>query len=372
MQVDAALPAGNMIAGKYDEASRTQSLEKEMRDTAGNWFYWKFRAVFTESEAAQRTEFQFRFENGPAMGECGPAYSTDCGRTWQWLGAESVQRDPVDGFTFTCIPGVQEVWFCMGIPYLQGELETFLLTRPDIRKSVLCRTKRGRDAELLTIPGGGKKLFLTCRHHACEMMASYVMEGILSAIRGYTVYAVPFVDKDGVEDGDQGKYRSPHDHNRDYWNTPVYPETAAIMCLLDEIKPDVVLDLHCPWLHDVGNPNGTSKLIHYLEAEAPAMSRAQEKFGELLKQTARPLIFTNKDKLPFGSEWNGKEMISPEHGVMFDTWVQMTLPDAKLILTMEIPYAKVYDTPILADDARKLGRAFAEALLLMDDEAEKE
>ncbi|MBQ6011409.1 MAG: hypothetical protein IJL17_22960, partial [Kiritimatiellae bacterium] len=25
---------------------------------------------------------------------------------------------------------------------------------------------------------------------------------------------VPFMDKDGVENGDQGKHRAPHDHNR--------------------------------------------------------------------------------------------------------------------------------------------------------------
>ncbi len=366
--VDAKIPAGNTIVKSYDEVSRTFFLEKEFRDTEGNWFYWKFRAIFADSDVNQT--FTFRFENGPAIGECGPAFSLDQGKSWQWLGMESVLRDPADMFSFTCKPGMKEVWFCMGIPYLQNDLKVFLDKNPDVERKVLCRTKQNREVELLIIPGGSKKLLLTSRHHACEMMATYVLEGIMDyAVKSekfrsrYTVYAVPFVDKDGVENGDQGKYRRPHDHNRDYWDTPIYPETAAVMALIRKLKPDVMFDLHCPWLHDVGNPNGTSKLIHYLESENPEMSRTQHRFGELLEQTACPLVFFDNDKLPFGSEWNNKEVITPEKGITFDTWGQETVPEADLVLTMEIPYAKVYETPILAADARNLGHAFADALL---------
>ena len=43
-------------------------------------------------------------------------------------------------------------------------------------------------------------------------------------IPNYLVYVIPFVDIDGVENGDQGK-QAPHDHNRDYINSPIYPET---------------------------------------------------------------------------------------------------------------------------------------------------
>ena len=44
---------------------------------------------------------------------------------------------------------------------------------------------------------------------------------------------VPFVDYDGVVDGDQGKYRLPRDHECDYGRDvpPIYPETAAIRAL---------------------------------------------------------------------------------------------------------------------------------------------
>jgi hypothetical protein len=58
-------------------------------------------------------------------------------------------------------------------------------------------------------------------------MASYSLEGLMEGIlagddvgrwlAGHVEFlVVPFVDKDGVEEGDQGKNRRPHDHNRDY------------------------------------------------------------------------------------------------------------------------------------------------------------
>jgi hypothetical protein len=37
------------------------------------------------------------------------------------------------------------------------------------------------------------------------------------------VVIVPFMDKDGVEEGDQGKNRKPHDHNRDYIGESIHP-----------------------------------------------------------------------------------------------------------------------------------------------------
>jgi murein tripeptide amidase MpaA len=40
-------------------------------------------------------------------------------------------------------------------------------------------------------------------------------------------FIVPPVDKDGVEDGDQGKNRKPYDHNRDYLQR-IHREIQAI------------------------------------------------------------------------------------------------------------------------------------------------
>ena len=74
-------------------------------------------------------------------------------------------------------------------------------------------------------------------------------------------FIVPFVDKDGVEDGDQGKNRRPHDHNRDY-KLRIYPEVRAITERLpawSDSKPLFFLDMHCPWLRGGDDPNDPGK-----------------------------------------------------------------------------------------------------------------
>ncbi len=59
------------------------------------------------------------------------------------------------------------------------------------------------------------RVLITCRHHACESTASYVVEGMMAALLAETeagewfrenteVLVIPSMDKDGVEDGDQG------------------------------------------------------------------------------------------------------------------------------------------------------------------------
>lgn len=95
--------------------------------------------------------------------------------------------------------------------------------------NTLTKTRKGASSPLLVIAGGkdAKNILLTARHHACEAIASYALEGFLEealsdtpmgrAFREkYALHVVPFVDLDGVEAGDQGKGRKPHDHNRDY------------------------------------------------------------------------------------------------------------------------------------------------------------
>ena len=102
------------------------------------------------------------------------------------------------------------------------------------------------------------RVLVTCRYHACEMMTNYFAEGMLESILGGSaagawfrknveLLLIPFVDKDGVEDGDQGKNRIPVDHKSD--REGIYPETAALRRFIPEWrngKPLVDLDLHDP------------------------------------------------------------------------------------------------------------------------------
>lgn len=171
---------------------------------------------------------------------------------------------------------------------------------------------------------------------------------------------MPFADKDGVEAGDQGKNRDPHDHNRDYNATPLYPEIAAWMKLGESSKDDVVfsLDLHCPYIAGQWNDRvylvGSAKSDHAAEEKAFAAALERERRG--------PLPFRAADGyLPAGEAWNkpGNYAAGRSNGA----WARDTFSGARLAGAMEIAYADAQGVEVNAASARALGRDLAAAAL---------
>ena len=83
IKVDADFPGGNIIVDKID--GDTVSVQQDLRDTAGEWFYWQFRVRGAQGRAVT---FQFSKQ---VLGVLGPAFSLDQGESWNWLGKESVK-----------------------------------------------------------------------------------------------------------------------------------------------------------------------------------------------------------------------------------------------------------------------------------------
>ena len=209
--LDADYPGGNIVLERID--GNTVLLHQDLRDTQGWWFYWNFRV----RRAAGRT-ITFKFTDGNPIGVRGPAVSTDAGATWAWLGARAVKDA---SFKYTFAKSDRDVRFCFAIPYQQENLTSFLNehAHPNLKVEELCKTPKGRSVERIR---AGKvdgepnyRILLTARHHACEMIANYALEGLLEAVladnvrglwlrQNVEILAVPFMDKDGVEDGDQG------------------------------------------------------------------------------------------------------------------------------------------------------------------------
>src|SRR5690625_6021252 len=75
------------------------------------------------------------------------------------------------------------------MPDPAGERERLLAAytaHPALERRLLTHTRRGRRVELLRL---GKlrgepqqRVLLTCRHHACETMASHVLEGLMTRV----------------------------------------------------------------------------------------------------------------------------------------------------------------------------------------------
>jgi hypothetical protein len=322
VDISTDFPGGNVVVKRNEGAA--VELAPDLRG-GRDWFYWCFEATAKRPGVVVFTfpEKVAGFEGG-AIGNQGPAVSVDGGKSWGWMGTKPVRvKGTSFGYGFSR-PG-QKVRFAVTIPYLQSDFEAFVARNaknPHLTTAVLTRSRQGRPVELVQIgrPGPGvKAVLMTARHHACESIASFVLEGLMQAAiadtpageefrRRYVLYAVPFVDKDGVEDGDQGKWRSPHDHNRDYGDKPLYPEVRAIMELGEAKDVRAALDFHCPTLvmpdHQVMYFAGPADVpAHNLDTVKQFAERIKSELPE--GSPVGPLVWLRKAGADSPSQYSG-------------------------------------------------------------------
>jgi len=364
--IDANYPGGNIVVERIE--GDTVHLRPDLRDTEGWWFYWSFRV-----RGAQSRSLTFVFSGPNPIGVRGPAVSTDAGRTWSWLGAEAAEGG---SFRHDFPEDDAEVRFGFAIPYLEENLKEFLAEyqgSPHLSLQPLCKTSHGRAVERLHVgrlDGAPRyRVLLTARHHACEMMANYVLEGALEAVladnedgrwfrRNVEILAIPFMDKDGVEEGDQGKNRKPRDHNRDYIGKSVHPSVAALRTFVPNWSNDrlvAAFDLHCPWIRGAHN-----EVIYIVGSADEDMWQRQQEFGRLLESVqSGPLVYRASDNLPFGQAWNTGSNVGSNRSCA--QWAS-DLEGMRLTASFEIPYANAGGRPVTPDSARAFGQSLARAL----------
>lgn len=367
--IDGDFPGGNIKVDSID--GQVVKLRPDLRDTQGDWFYFAFRV-----RDAQGRTIRFEFDHENRVGARGPAVSQDGGATWRFLsdqpGFDSRQ------FSYQFGPDDKEVRFATSFVYTQEHWDRFVSKHPALKTSVLCRSRKGRDVELVRTGNPDAKLgcFLSARHHCCEMMASFVIEGILDEVlstgddatwlrENVSFFVVPFVDKDGVEDGDQGKNRRPHDHNRDY-HQAIYPEVRAIkeqLARAMEGKEYVFLDLHCPWLRG-GKYN---EALYSPGPQSPRMIAALKRFSDLLEvqQQGAAIPYKESNNLPYGQGWNTASNYSAAPGAppkMSSTAWAATQTNCIWGGTFEVPYANAEGAVVDDASCRQLGHNVARCL----------
>ncbi len=345
MQILKNVPSPNIRVIRQEE--NDVWLEPEQRDIIPgiHWFYWHFAA-----EGAPNKTVRFHMGPWPVVGYCGAAVKHE-GEGWRWAGKPI---EDYTGFEYTFGPEETRVEFCHDFHY-SFDRWTDLVSRLGLQDAaeVLTVSEKGRPVPLLRVGEGPRCALIACRHHACESTGSYVTEGLLreylrSPLPQLRLLIVPFVDLDGVLDGDQGKNRFPHDHNRDYSDAPLYRSVEAVMRLAREEKPEFVFDLHSPWHFGDTNDHFYMDLFGVtaqrekidrfraiLEAESqndPPAVRYRREYDEMLlkKHADRPL----DQKVP-----NFKEFFASRKEV-------------SLICTMEMPYFG--DPPFRVNEADML------------------
>jgi hypothetical protein len=357
----------------------TIRLHQDLRDTRGDWFYWYFRV----RGAAGRT-LSFQFPRGNVIGVRGPAVSLDEGESWTWLGTAAVNDT---SFRYAFAPDADEVRFSFAMPHVQSDLRKFLKAydgHQNLKVGTLCETRNGRTIELLHLGRlDGEcdhRILITCRHHACEMMANYVLEGMMEAIladsedgnwfRQHVEFVmIPFVDKDGVEEGDQGKNRKRHDHGLDYAGESIYPSVRAIKELVPEWSEGRLrfsLDFHCPWIRGAKHEILLFPHLYRLRAtgqieRAAAFLKTLETLqtGPLAFKTDDSLLFTGWGATPYEkSAWTRPPQQAPPRSISL--WVT-NLPGVHFASGLEIPYANVSGTPVTVASAQAFGHDLARA-----------
>ena len=368
--VDGEVPSGNVIVeGVTGDVVR---VRQDMRDSA-DWFYWAFRVRGAEGRTL-RFEFTDGYAGGPVSAR-GPAVTRDGGRTWSYA-AEKTSSPK--GFTYAFAIDESETWFYQTFQYFPRQWDEFLAAHEADRGRLfvadeLCKSRKGRSvprARFGCIGGKPKfRVWVSSRHHCGEATATYALEGLLSQVfaegeigdwlrENVEFMVVPFMDYDGVTDGDQGKGRKPHDHNRDY-DTFIYPETKAAREWIRDYAHDtldIFFDFHCPWVRE-----GSNETLCQVYGPSETNTAAQKRWGALLeKMQSGSMGYRLKDDIPWGVSWNGPSNYTA--GLSSTGWARKTLKGCRLVDTYEIPFSKANGRTVTPESCRELGRDTARVL----------
>ena len=335
IQIDCDFPGGNIRVRDLDEAHGVVAISPDSSPARGEWFWFHFRVC---GAAGRTLRFDFGNPKGEFIGPLGPAVSTDGGKSWHWLQPEGGASGVFFDYAFPDDAG--EVRFAHGIPYNEAEWGAFDASLPDnprIVRDVLCKSQSGRrDVEMLTVePRQGIRpewLFVfTARHHCSEVSANPVMEGFIEEALSNTSEGrwisenarclfIPFMDKDGCEEGDQGKNRKPHCYNRDYVEG-LYSSVRALKKLISEQSKGMkvfFIDLHSPWSRT--NEHEWYYCLGPDNPDRPELDARWRRFREELSAATAggPLVYNPKWDIPGGVGYNQSERMGTSSCAWFN------------------------------------------------------
>ncbi|WP_226010753.1 M14 family zinc carboxypeptidase [Halomicrobium salinisoli] len=361
-----AHPGGNADVVGHD--GHTIVLEPEQRDSEKQWFYWNF-----EVRSRSDVTLDFRFHGCEPLGPWGPATTTG-NDSWEWLGTEAATDR--SQFSYSFAEG-EVRRFAFSLPYQLRHLDRFLNERAQwtsLSRTSIGTSDGGRSVPCLSAGARGetRNIVLACRHHACETTASYVLEGIVDGLltegsdllSTRRLHVFPLVDVDGVERGDQGKHRIPHDHNRDYATSnalldsipSLYASTEAIRNYLDRIDGqfEFSLDLHCPWMY--GERNDRPFFVDDPDDVSPSVAALGQTLEKVTESRGSDGIRFDATPGTGIENFHSGEPAAP-------TFSQHLSDRGAISTTLEVPYFGVDGNEITSDSCRRFGVDISRAVI---------
>ncbi|MDD4688378.1 MAG: hypothetical protein PHE51_01355 [Eubacteriales bacterium] len=343
MKISTDFLGGNILIKGQD--GDTFYLDCELRDTEGEWFYWAFCAQGFEGRT-----IKFVFEK-PWIGYFGPAISSDLNH-WEWLNSGDDHS-----FEYTFGENEDKVYFAHHLLYHPDRFASFA-RKHGLEIKEFCNSRKGRSVPMVEFGEGDRLVILAARHHACESTGSYALEGtieglIKNPINNLRYICVPFVDYDGVVDGDQGKNRFPHDHNRDYPADAgaIYPEVKQIREIADNNDVFLAFSFHSPW-----HKGGLNDKAFLPQMTLDKLDRLVE-FGNTFESciTQEAFKYEQKNDYPPNTDWNKVGM------PCFETYL-LNNKGNYVTTSVELAYFGEYNNRITQDNTVEFGRCFAKAM----------
>lgn len=352
MHIKKNYPGGNIDVVSIQD--RDVFLKQEQRDSDCRWFYWNFSV-----EDAGGREVAFHFTDGEVVGPFGPAVSED-GFHWRYRPEAFIDHRT---FRYRFEDSGRIAYFAFCIPYQVAHFTDFIKKQNSsyLTMGVLGVSEQGRDIPMLRLGKGERNIVFTCRHHCCESTGSYALEGMIRSLCGecagalerFTFHIFPFIDVDGVENGDQGKGHRPHDHNRDYTVSPLYRSVKLLCEYTEGLQCEALLDMHSPYkwgnlddLPHVHECPETRELTAFLEN----LTEFSRRGGESIRYVAS--LYRSRSGGPYNPADSPtcKNFFYQNRG-------------AKISVTVETPYSGALKVPYTPEIMRRWGAAVIRALL---------
>ena len=366
MHISCNFPGGNGV-WTIDAEQQIITLKPDLRDSTEEWFYWSIAI-----DGPRAGGWVIQLPNDLCLSGAGPAISRDHWRSWEWLTSEFVD---LDAGRFQLPEGGETLYLAVAPPYTMAHWQRACARWQQdagFSLAMIGTSAAGRAIPVAQFgnPDGKHLLCLSARHHCCEMQANRIIDGFCSAIMSETsagaswlkdnasIHVIPFIDIDGVEAGDQGKNRAPHDHNRDYGSATRWPETEAYRNYVQKLNkiPDIGFDIHCPWIRR--DRNETAFIVG-LEGDA-IQERQRNLLNDWVAANKGELPNNGEDFIAFGVDWNNRKKTGTEKLNNCSRWLHETL-GVKLAATLETPYGLVHNIKVSEANLHQLGAELAEA-----------
>ena len=343
MKIHADFECGNIRVLREDGCNIY--LQNEMRGTTRDYCYWCF---CVEGAQGKTLSFHLSME---WVGPFGAAVSHDLIH-WHWMDS----RDSGSEFTYHFREDEDVVYFAHDFVYTPRRFDA-VVEELGLSVETLCLSPKGREVPCMRIGNGEKKLVLASRHHSCESPGTYVLEGFLreyliNPIPDTSLFVVPFVDYDGVCDGDQGKGRPPYDHNRDYVAEPIYPEVKAIMGYAAENEVYMGYDFHSP-SHSGGARCSKVFVVRKMVEKEPLF----DQFGGIFEKNCTPdsMTYLVASDIHPNVGWNKDE--TPTFSTFFNR-----LPTCRFACTLETTFFGTEENKVSVDRLVNTGRVFCRSV----------